>query len=189
MAWYVDKKQANVWEPVCRSGVCAVHVTVTDALKRILTHLGLRFPLADARQARNCTERHDNRDLGRPRILCQILCQPLHHQCRRHPLKTHAASRAGGSGLSFFITISTSAGSRFFPLSSSPSRTGMAKTTKLLTSPAPGTVVKPAYVYDDGQKVKLQALREVRFGVYFSSTVDLRFVSPLVCTLALSPRQ
>ena len=37
----------------------------------------------------------------------------------------------------------------------------MAKTTKLLMSPAPGTEVKPAYVYDDAQKEKLHALREV----------------------------
>jgi hypothetical protein len=29
-------------------------------------------------------------------------------------------------------------------------------------SPAPGTVVKPVYVYDDAQKEKLRALREVR---------------------------
>lgn len=37
----------------------------------------------------------------------------------------------------------------------------MTKTTKLLTSPAPGTEVKPVYVYDDAQKEKLDALREV----------------------------
>lgn len=37
----------------------------------------------------------------------------------------------------------------------------MAKTIKLLTSPSPGTVVKPMYVYDEGQEEKLQALREV----------------------------
>lgn len=37
----------------------------------------------------------------------------------------------------------------------------MTKTTKLLTSPAPGTEVKPVYAYDDTQKEKLHALREV----------------------------
>ena len=37
----------------------------------------------------------------------------------------------------------------------------MTKTTKLLTSPAPGIEVKPVYVYDDAQKEKLDALREV----------------------------
>jgi hypothetical protein len=37
----------------------------------------------------------------------------------------------------------------------------MNKTTKLLTRPAPGTIVKPVYEYDEGQKEKLQALREV----------------------------
>jgi hypothetical protein len=36
-------------------------------------------------------------------------------------------------------------------------------TTKVLTSPAPGTVVKPVYEYDDEQKEKIQGLREVRF--------------------------
>jgi hypothetical protein len=37
----------------------------------------------------------------------------------------------------------------------------MTKTTQLLTRPAPGTVVKPVYEYDEGQKEKMQALREV----------------------------
>ena len=37
----------------------------------------------------------------------------------------------------------------------------MSKTTQLLMRPAPGTIVKPVYVYDEGQKEKLQALREV----------------------------
>jgi hypothetical protein len=37
----------------------------------------------------------------------------------------------------------------------------MTKTTQVLTLPAPGTVVKPVYVYDEGQKEKLEALREV----------------------------
>jgi hypothetical protein len=37
----------------------------------------------------------------------------------------------------------------------------MTKTTQLLTRPAPGTIVKPVYEYDEGQKEKLQALREV----------------------------
>ena len=36
-------------------------------------------------------------------------------------------------------------------------------TTKVLTSPAPGIVVKPTYEYDDEQKEKIQGLREVRF--------------------------
>ena len=37
----------------------------------------------------------------------------------------------------------------------------MTKTTQLLTRPAPGTIVKPVYEYDEGQKEKLEALREV----------------------------
>jgi len=37
----------------------------------------------------------------------------------------------------------------------------MTKTTQLLTRPAPGTIVKPAYEYDEEQKEKLRALREV----------------------------
>ena len=37
----------------------------------------------------------------------------------------------------------------------------MTKTTQLLTRPAPGTIVKPVYEYDEGQKEKLQALCEV----------------------------
>ena len=37
----------------------------------------------------------------------------------------------------------------------------MTKTTQLLTHPAPGTVVKPVYEYDEGQKERLRALREV----------------------------
>ncbi|KAH9070723.1 CRAL/TRIO domain-containing protein [Lactarius deliciosus] len=36
------------------------------------------------------------------------------------------------------------------------------KTTKLFLSPAEGTVIKPIYEYDDEQKEKLQALRELR---------------------------
>ena len=37
----------------------------------------------------------------------------------------------------------------------------MNTTTNLLLSPAPGTVVKPIYEYDEEQKEKLQSLREV----------------------------
>lgn len=37
----------------------------------------------------------------------------------------------------------------------------MSKTTKLFLSPAPGTVLKPMYEYDDEQREKLQVLREV----------------------------
>ena len=37
----------------------------------------------------------------------------------------------------------------------------MTKTTQVLTQPAPGTVVKPVHVYDEEQKEKLEALREV----------------------------
>jgi hypothetical protein len=37
----------------------------------------------------------------------------------------------------------------------------MNKTTRLFLSPASGTVIKPIYEYDDQQKEKLQALREV----------------------------
>ncbi|KAI0042536.1 CRAL/TRIO domain-containing protein [Auriscalpium vulgare] len=36
----------------------------------------------------------------------------------------------------------------------------MAKTTKVLTTPAPGTVVAPVHVYDDEQTAKLQELRD-----------------------------
>lgn len=39
----------------------------------------------------------------------------------------------------------------------------MTKTTQVLTQPAPGTVVKPIHVYDEEQKEKLEALREVSF--------------------------
>ena len=45
---------------------------------------------------------------------------------------------------------------REFPLSFH-----MTKTTQLLTRPASGTIVKPAYEYDEEQKEKLLALREV----------------------------
>ena len=37
----------------------------------------------------------------------------------------------------------------------------MTKTTQLLTCPTASTIVKPVYEYDEGQKEKLQALREV----------------------------
>jgi hypothetical protein len=37
----------------------------------------------------------------------------------------------------------------------------MTKTTQVLTQPAPGTVVKPVHVYDEEQKEKLEALRDV----------------------------
>ena len=37
----------------------------------------------------------------------------------------------------------------------------MAKTHHVLTRPAPGTVIAPVHTYDDEQKVKMQALREV----------------------------
>ena len=62
----------------------------------------------------------------------------------------------------------------------------MTKTTKLLTSPAPGTEVKPVYVYDDSQKEKLDALREVCLRRLLSLTVDFTFETPstnLVFTL------
>ncbi|KAA1477222.1 CRAL TRIO domain-containing protein [Dentipellis sp. KUC8613] len=36
----------------------------------------------------------------------------------------------------------------------------MAKTTKLITEPAPGTIVKPVHEYDDEQQSKITALRE-----------------------------
>ncbi|KAI0299853.1 CRAL-TRIO domain-containing protein [Russula brevipes] len=41
----------------------------------------------------------------------------------------------------------------------------MPRTTKLLTSPAPGTVVKPMYAYDEDQKEKLQAVREYAYSL------------------------
>jgi len=47
----------------------------------------------------------------------------------------------------------------------------MTKTNKLLTSPAQGTIVKPMYVYDDGQKEKLQALREVSLPFFITVAV------------------
>ena len=37
----------------------------------------------------------------------------------------------------------------------------MAKTTQVLTHLVPGTAVTLVYVYDEGQKEKLKALREV----------------------------
>ena len=48
-------------------------------------------------------------------------------------------------------------------LPSSPNRpaSNMSSTTKLFLSPAPGTVIKPTYEYDEEQKEKLQTLREV----------------------------
>lgn len=47
----------------------------------------------------------------------------------------------------------------------------MTKTTQLLTRPAQGTVVKPVYEYDEGQKEKLQALHEVSLILYPSFLV------------------
>lgn len=39
----------------------------------------------------------------------------------------------------------------------------MPTTHKILTSPAPGTVIHPVHIYDDEQKGKMKALSEVRF--------------------------
>ena len=55
----------------------------------------------------------------------------------------------------------------------------MVKTTDLLTSPAPGTVVKPVFVYDDAQKEKLRALREVRLRLPPPSVSSLTLLPPL----------
>ncbi|KAI0297579.1 CRAL-TRIO domain-containing protein [Multifurca ochricompacta] len=44
----------------------------------------------------------------------------------------------------------------------------MTKTTNVLTSPAPGTVVRPVYEYDEEQKEKLQALREYAYSLHLS---------------------
>jgi len=42
----------------------------------------------------------------------------------------------------------------------------MTKTTQLLTRPAPGTIVMPVFEYDEGQKEKLQALREYAYSLH-----------------------
>jgi hypothetical protein len=55
----------------------------------------------------------------------------------------------------------------------------MAKTTQLLTRPAQGTVVKPVYEYDEGQKEKLQALREVSLCCTYPSFLVCLGVHPL----------
>ncbi|KAI9444540.1 CRAL/TRIO domain-containing protein [Lactarius indigo] len=46
----------------------------------------------------------------------------------------------------------------------------MSKTTKLFLTPAPGTVIKPIYEYDDEQKEKLQALREYAYSLHLPDT-------------------
>jgi hypothetical protein len=58
----------------------------------------------------------------------------------------------------------------------------MTKTTQLLVHPAPGTIVKPVYVYDEGQKEKLQALREVSLCCFPDSNMK----SSLALTLYFS---
>jgi hypothetical protein len=68
----------------------------------------------------------------------------------------------------------------------------MSSTTKLFLSPAPGTVIKPTYEYDDEQKEKLQTLREVCLPSYVLTEVsrvlmhNSAFLSA-VCILASSP--
>ena len=61
----------------------------------------------------------------------------------------------------------------------------MSESTNLLLTPAPGTVIKPIYEYDDQQEEKLQALREV-----CPSSCTLKelshSMSPSVCILASS---
>ncbi|KAI0275354.1 CRAL-TRIO domain-containing protein [Gloeopeniophorella convolvens] len=42
----------------------------------------------------------------------------------------------------------------------------MTKTTDVLTTPAPGTVVKPVHEYDDEQRAKLQTLREYAYSLH-----------------------
>jgi len=59
----------------------------------------------------------------------------------------------------------------------------MTKTTELLTRPAPGTIVKPVYEYDEGQKEKLQALREVSLCCilgFISDSESIHFLPPLL---------
>jgi hypothetical protein len=46
----------------------------------------------------------------------------------------------------------------------------MSSTTKLFLSPAPGTVIKPTYEYDDEQKEKLQTLREYTYSLHLPDT-------------------
>lgn len=55
----------------------------------------------------------------------------------------------------------------------------MAKTTQLFTRPAPGTTVKPVYEYDEGQKEKLQALREVSLCCILYDSESIHLPSPI----------
>lgn len=48
----------------------------------------------------------------------------------------------------------------------------MAKTHQVLTFPAPGTKVKPVFIYDDEQRAKLNALKEVRLFSLLKGTTD-----------------
>jgi hypothetical protein len=64
----------------------------------------------------------------------------------------------------------------------------MTKTTQLLTRPATGTVVKPVFEYDEEQKEKLQALREVSLCcilafIYDSKSIHLLPLPPLHLSL------
>jgi hypothetical protein len=57
----------------------------------------------------------------------------------------------------------------------------MTKTTQLLTRPLPGTIVKPVYEYDEGQKEKLQALCEVSLcilGLLYDSQNPSTYLPP-----------
>ena len=78
-------------------------------------------------------------------------------QCRA-PVKAHAAVCVGCQTPAFLFLTLTSEQS---PLNPESSASTMSSTTKLFLSPAPGTVIKPTYEYDDEQKEKLQTLREV----------------------------
>ncbi len=64
----------------------------------------------------------------------------------------------------------------------------MTKTTQLLTRPTKGTTVKPVYEYDEGQKEKLQALRDVSLccGLDFLHVSEFTHLPPLLFFFSLS---
>jgi hypothetical protein len=61
----------------------------------------------------------------------------------------------------------------------------MTKTTQLLTRPAPGTIVTPVFEYDEGQKEKLQALREVSLCCILDFLYDRESIHLALTTLAI----
>jgi hypothetical protein len=88
---------------------------------------------------------------------------PLGTYCNvKDPTRGMADRRRRSNSFHFIIHLSGRI-SGYFPF------LHMTKTTQTLTRPALDTIVKPVHVYDEEQKEKLQALREVRPLLLFTS--------------------